>query len=531
MDEGTQKLIQTNPLLWAHYKGMNIRDGIKFSLKGMPYLADIVNCDKKVMSCKKGAQVCMTTTKYIEAMHACYYRKYDQNVLYMMPSEKSIERLSKVAFNPLFDYNRWVQKKGDTNTTLCKEINGRSIVMVGAKPQKVGGSETKDTDSLRSVACDCVMRDEIDLMDQDMVYMSKQRLKRSRFGHQINFGTPTYPDYGIDALYNDSDQRKWQIKCGSCGKYTCLVDSFPNSIILKDGKWIRACIHCQTEIFVQDGHWVADNPDHRYAGFWIDGLLSPYADLEDYMYDYNRLDGAKMSEFMRSTLGVATTEAENQLSKQDVLDMAGTDALSMYSDGDTVMGCDVGTYLHYVIGIKTGRDTYEILTLGKAESFGELHDIAQKMHVKYCVIDAMPETHKIKEFAKAEPYAVSRAFCTEHYSAKPKWDAKEGTVKANRNEWMDKVHEIFTTKKIRIPRFCPDIDVYSDSLTRTAKTIIENPDTGIRKPRWIKLSGGEGDHYYLSTLYFLLAASRASIRSRHGYEQQRFTKQKSNYHI
>jgi hypothetical protein len=250
------------------------------------------------------------------------------------------------------------------------------------------------------------------------------------------------------------------------------------------------------------------------------------------MHRYHNTEGAKHSEFLRSILGIAATEAESQLSVQDVLDVTGTDPIEMFSLGETVMGCDVGSVLHYVIGIKTGKDVYEILNVGQAESFNELHDIARKMNVKYCVIDAMPETHKIKEFAKSEPYAVSRAFCSEYYTAgRPTWDSKQGTVKANRNEWMDKVHEMVVTKRIRLPRQCPEIMNYADSLTRTAKTIIEHPETGIRKPRWLKLSGGQGDHYYLATLYFLLAASRSSIRRRGQGAIQRFTKQKASFSI
>ncbi len=295
MTEFLDNMMAASPLVWADVHKLNLRDGIKFTLDNMPYLNDLVNCDKKIMNVKKGAQVCMTTTKYIEALHACFYRKYDQNIMYMMPTVTAVERLSKVSFDPIFQYNPWLVGKGATNTTMCKEINGRSIVMVGAQAKKVGGTSTKDTDNLRSIPCDCVMRDEIDLMDMDMVYMSKQRLKRSRFGHEVNFGSPTYPGYGIDELYENSDQRKWQIKCQTCNKYTCLVESFPDSIIRKDGIWFRACVHCGAEVFVVDGQWVADFPDRREAGFWLDGLTSPYADLEEYMYQYHNISGTKMA--------------------------------------------------------------------------------------------------------------------------------------------------------------------------------------------------------------------------------------------
>lgn len=506
-----EQLMSADPLLWASGKKMNLRSGIKFTLQGMPYLVDLVNCDKKIMNCKKGAQVCMTTTKYLEAVHACYYRRYNQHIIYMMPTVTAVERLSKVAFDPIFQFNPWLMKKGDTNTTMCKEINGRSIVMVGAQPKKVAGSSVKDTDNLRSIACDCVMRDEIDLMDMDMVYLSKQRLKRSLFGHEVNFGSPTFPNYGIDALYEESDQRKWQIRCQGCGRYTSLVESFPDSIIQVGGKWIRACVHCHKEIFVSDGSWETDFPGRREAGFWLDGLISPYADLDEYMYQFNNIEGKKMAEFMRSTLGIAAVEAENQLSETVVLSRCTKDPNQMVSMGETAMGVDIGKTIHAVVGIRTGDEAYDIIHVSRMDDLHQLHDLALKMNVHGCIIDSGPFDHGVREFQKSEPYTVYLCQYSEQMPGRPVFDGKSGIVKCNRNEWMDKVHTTFSENRIRIPRPSVEVNEYAREMTRTAKTIIENPDTGQTKPRWIKMGA---DHYYHATLYMLLAASRQSPRPR-----------------
>jgi hypothetical protein len=499
-------------MIWANTHKINLRDGYKFSLKGMGYILDIVDCDKKIVNCKKGAQMCLTTAMFLKAIHACKYRMYDQNIMYMMPTVTAVEKLSKVSFDPIFQFNPWIMKKGDTNTTMCREVNGRSIVMVGAQPKRVGKSSTKDTDNLRSIPCDMVMRDEYDLMDMDMVYMSKQRLKRSRFGHEVNFASPTYPDYGIDKCYEDSDQRKWQIKCSACSKYTCLGETFPDCIQQRDGTWIRTCIHCGTEIRVEDGSWQADFPDRREAGFWVSGLLSPLADLDEYMYQYNNIDGARMSEFMRSTLGIATTESESQLNETTVLSRCTDDHNQMVSVGETCMGVDIGKQIHVVVGIRTSRDSYDILKVCRVNNLHELHDVAQKMNVKSAVLDSGPYDHGVREFQQNEPYTVYLCQYSETKPGKPKFDAKTGMVAVNRNEWCDKVHEVFTNNKIRIPRRSVEVQEFASEMTKTAKTIIENPDTGLTKPRWIKLGA---DHYYHASLYFLLAASRTTPRARH----------------
>jgi len=506
-----EKLMEADPLIWAHAKRISLRDGVAFTLKGMKYLFDIVSCKKKTVNCKKGAQMCFTTAMFLRAVHACRYRVYDQNIMYMMPTKTAVERLSQVSFDPIFEYNPWIMNKGDTNTTMCREINGRSIVMVGAQPKKVGGTSTKDTDNLRSIPCDEVDRDELDLMDMDMVYMSKQRLKRSRFGYERNWSTPTYPLYGIDLAYEESDRRKWQIQCRVCGKHTCLGDTFPNSIIQKAGRWFRSCIHCHSEIYVEDGHWEAEYSDRREAGFWVSGLLSPLADLDEYMYQYHNVEGAQMSEFMRSTLGIATTEAENQLDETTILSRCSSDHNQMISSGETVYGADMGKKIHVVFGVRTAREAYDVLCAYRLNSLRELHDLALKMNAHGAVIDSGPYDHGVRDFQRTEPYSIYLCQYSEQMPGKPIWDRKSGILKCNRNEWCDKVHTTFTKNNIRIPRSSIEINEYARQMTRTAKTIITHPDTGVPKPRWIKLGD---DHYYHATLYFLLAASRQSPRPR-----------------
>jgi hypothetical protein len=291
------------------------------------------------------------------------------------------------------------------------------------------------------------------------------------------------------------------------------VSSFPDSILQKDGKWYRACVHCQAEVFVKDGGWVSDYPDRREAGFWVSGLLSPLADLDEYMYQYHNIEGAKMSEFMRSTLGVATTEAENQLNETTVLSRCSSHPNQMVSAGETCMGVDVGKKIHATVGIRTSRDTYEVLNVSRLDTMNELHDLAMKMNVHSCVIDSGPYDHGVREFQKTEPYTIYLCQYSESQPGKPKFDGKSGMVKVNRNEWMDNVHSAYAHNKIVIPRPSVEVNEYAREMTKTAKTIITSTATGLTKPSWIKMGD---DHYYHSTLYFMLAAARTSPRQRGG---------------
>ncbi|GAG19631.1 unnamed protein product, partial [marine sediment metagenome] len=74
-----------------------------------------------------------------------------------------------------------------------------------------------------------------------------------------------------------------------------------------------------------------------------------------------------MSEFMRSTLGIAVTEAENQLDDVTVLSRCSSHPNQMVSTGETVMGVDMGKKIHVIVGIRTARETYEIINISEFE--------------------------------------------------------------------------------------------------------------------------------------------------------------------
>ncbi len=522
-----KKAMVVNPLVWAEYMPLMLSDGVQFKLEGKPYLQDIVECDKRVSSIKKGTQIFATTAMFVKALHACYWRHFNSNIIYMMPTVKQVEMVAKTAFDPIFKYNGWLKRVTSNDSASVKTINGRSIVFVGAQPQKVG-EQAKDSVNLRSIPADAVYRDEIDLMDPDMVDMSKQRLNASDIRLECNFGSPTIPGYGIDKLYDEGDQRKWMIPCRSCGKHTNLADEFPRSIIKKDGRWFRACVHCHNEIFVGDGAWVATYPDRRTASFCVEGLISPKADLEEYMFRFNNSEGTKLAEFRRSILGQATIEAGCQLSVQDVLNCCCNEGLQVMTSMETAMGVDVGNKLHVVFGIRTGKNTYRILNMTDVSDFNVLHDMAVRMNVKYAVIDKGPDIHAVRMFQKQEPYSVYRCQYSEQMLSAPDFNRETGVVKVNRNEICDQVHAAFTDKKIIIPRESNEVREFATQLTKMAKDIQPHPETGVKKVRWIKLDNKQ-DHYFHACGYFILAASKL-LPAKMGTEPKpRFTTTKSNF--
>ena len=528
-------LMQADCLVWCDRKGLQLSQDVPFELKGRPYLKDIVNCNKRVMSVIKGSQVGVTTAKFLEAVHGCVYRHYTKNIIYMLPTVKQAEVLSRVSFDPIFSYNGFLKKKLNANSASLKTINGRSIVFVGAQPQRVGETATKDSINLRTIPGDAVYRDEYDMMNQNMVTISKQRLNDSVHRIECNFSTPTIPDYGIDLLFHEGDQRYFQIKCQHCGKHTCLVTSFPNSVLFVGGRWRRSCVHCGKEIYTNDGSFEAEKPNSRNASFWVSGLMSPNADLEEYMHRYHTSEGSAMAEFERSILGRAAIEASCQLSEADVRACRSNQGMSTCSTSECCIGVDTGNGLHIVVGYRTAEATYRILMIEHIESkdisfdpYQRVHDICDKFNVACGVLDLGPDIHAVRKFQTTEQFETFRCTLPDNFGNKPRWDHNEKRVRADRNEWCGKVHSTVTGGNLQIPRGCPEIDDFCMQLTKLAKHTDINQETGVPKTRWIKV-GDKNDHYFHATLYWLLACSQRSPVREEGPRKQ--MKLRSKFHV
>lgn len=522
-------LAEQHPLLWAQYSGVNLRAGIPYKLKGYRYQIGITDFEKPKVCIKKGTQVGLTTVFFLYCLWSLIMNRYRQGVLYMMPTADTVQDVARSMFAPIISNSPVLKQYISTDTNENKVVNGRPILFTGSQLIDVGGTGVLEARKLRTFPADIVLRDELDHIPQKAIEQSIQRLNASEFRHEVDIGSPTFPDYGIEAVYNESSQGKFQIKCESCGKHTCIETSFPNSIILKGDRWIRACVHCQNEIFVANGSWEEDVKDHFRTGRWTSSLLHPNANLEEYMRRFHSVDGAKMAEFQRSVLGIGTAESNHQLSEPVIFSRCGGRAIQMYSSVETAMGVDLGNQLHCVIGIKTARDQFHILHIGRYDSYEKLAEIAKRMNVRMAVLDAGGDIHAPRKFQKETPFTTYLCRYSEHQPYEPSWDAKKGTVTANRNEWCDKVHMTFDSDgMITIPSRCPEVSEYAMEMTKTAKLYDENQKTGIVKPRWKKIGA---DHYFHATLYFLLAASRTSIKRNDGRETVRYPKAKLQYQL
>lgn len=520
-----------NPAFWAHTEGVLI-DGRPFTLTGREYQIELMlpkTMDGKVKHnevIKKGSQTGATMGKSLEIVHGAKYGLYPQGIIYYFPSKTAVEEFSAGRFKPLLKDNPLIRELcNDVNSVYTRRIDRTNVSFHGCSGTTIIGGIAKDSTAVRSTPADWILLDERDLFDDEMAVQVNQRLGNSTIRRRSDMGTPKLPDDGIDRLYNKSDMRRWQIKCDSCYKYTCLETEFPQCIRLTDkGVGYPACIHCGREIYRGNGLWVPDRPDKDTVGYWCSQLLNPNRDLALALKEFDDPEefDTTEAEFQRTVMGCAFARAEDVLRETEVLSLCTNDAMSYSSDGPCAMGFDVGyPLLHVVIGVRIGEGKYRIVRLARVKTWSDLHDLAQRYNVKSTVGDAMPESHKIREWAESEAGSGNTVYPCYTQAFLKTFDSwgSDNIVKVNKTDIFDRSHYMVTKPgMLLLPRICQEVKIFAHQMTQVAK-FLETDTKGNASYRYRKI-GGKDDHYRCALNFFYLACKKVGTPQIHRQKKE-----------
>ena len=184
-------------------------------------------------------------------------------------------------------------------------------------------------------------------------------------------------------------------------------------------------------------------------------------------------------------------------------------------EGDVVtMGVDQGKGIHVVVKKQMPDGKLAIVYLGIHQNFEDLDGLMTKYRVRRCVIDALPETRKAREFANRHKGKVYLTFYNINQKVKPKWDEEKLMVEENRTESLDFSHNLLKMKMTIIPRGLEHIDEYADQCSKVAKKLEEDEETGSKRYIYVKLGPDHfrhADNY--ATLYWMEKETMPRIRS------------------
>jgi hypothetical protein len=493
-------------LQWV--RGLKLTGGI-FDLASHPWQPEILESDCHHIVLRTAAQLGKTTVFILKILHGLISGKYPQGFIYAAPTEDSALGFSKSRFSPMIQDNPKIRELvNTTDSASLKRVGSAFLSFVGSQMTTTVGDGMKRTStSLVSTPSDGYLVDEVDRVPPRALDLLSERLSHSKVKDEFFVSTPTIPGYGIDALFEETDQRQWHIKCSHCGEYTCLETEFPNSVILRpDGTAFRACKKCRKEIHSANGIWVPAYPDRtEKRGYHISQLNSPFMDPAKILKAYE--DGANPSEFWNSKLGMPFIEAENRLTIADVYANCGTDPMATSHKPPTAIGLDIGKMIHCVVVVRPNNQTIKVIYAARVSSFADVSDICERFGVKCAVADALPETRSVREWQASLRIP---AFLCEYSgtTGAAAWNESDGKLRVNRTEALDAVHHALTTPgKITLPRRCSEIEEFAKECTNSVR-MIEEDSLGGRRMVWRPVGA---DHFQHSLSYALLAASRIGI--------------------
>ena len=462
---------------------------------------------------KKATQMVGTETHVLKTLHGLIHKKYPLGCLYLFPTGDDVSDFSSSRFQPLIidnPGNVGIYVK-DTNRTNLKRVGGAFLFFRGARLTQTVDGQKKSASKLKSIPVDKVIFDELDEMSPEAIPLALGRMKHSTVKEEVYLANPTIPDFGIDKIYNSSDQRVWMIKCQKCGKETCLELEFPDCLVrTTDNRVVRVCRHCGSEISPRHGHWVAQYPERTQdmVGRWISHLNSAYVDPKEVLDAFENPDMDK-ADVYNLMLGMAYIDAENRLTKNQVFACCGNEPMLPGCTMQCAMGVDVGKHLHVVIGYKVNEYTARIVKLARVSDFNDVHDLAKRYNVQTAVFDLYPEERKIREFQAAEDFDVFGCDYLEDKRGPATWNYKDGVVRINRTEICDQSHTFLAEgDRVELPRKNAEVEEYAKELINTAKVLQEDKETGKRVYRYKKLGA---DHYRHATNYFLLALEKIGV--------------------
>ncbi len=241
---------------------MKTEKGRPYEFSQRVYLNDIYDCWTDNMVIKKAAQVGITSFAMNKALWMAI--NHSVTIIFTMPTAADVSTFSQTRMNPSIQTSG-LQTPMKIDNVGVKQIGGSTLYLRGAWNEK----------QALSIPSDFNIHDELDRSKPDIREMYEERLSASAIAWKLDMSTPTYPNYGISALYAETDQREWFVVCEHCEKEDIL--SLENII---DGEY--RCLKCREVLDRTKGEWRA-TVDKKPVGFHITQLMAPWISAERLM--------------------------------------------------------------------------------------------------------------------------------------------------------------------------------------------------------------------------------------------------------
>lgn len=519
-------------LAWAlTYRAI---DGRPFTLARYPCLEQIYNDESPFIIVEKPNQVGASEWLINVALHALdagaahfgiEEEKGSLNVGYIFPTWTQLRDFSKDRIRKITLETEYLAKLlAPIRTGPLRRESDMGLYFIRSSAWYLRGAHRPD-DQLASFPVDILIIDEYDLITARAVVLAEKRLRASPLRMKRYVSKPTLPNVGIDKLFLESDQQRWEIRCLSCGKWQ-PPDFWQNVVRVQDdkvefhGRWSKrpkgqllksafdfVCLDCSCPIDRSGpGRWVPQKPDSPLRGYRIPGMVAPFVPLLEVVKGSLTEEPDLLLEWYRADLGLPKSPEGGQLSWDDLQGCMQPYQMARRARRCT-MGVDVGVKLHVRIGCYRDGE-WQAVWIGEVEEFEHLDELIRRYNVRSTVVDAQPETRLSRDFCKRWPGKAWMAYYNTTDAPKDVfvWHPAEsgtqaGRVTIARTEGMDRVATGHRERREGLPVNADTIQDFFKHMCAPVRVLVtRTKQDGTQYKVATYLETGP-DHYFHSSVY------------------------------
>ena len=429
------------------------------------------------------------------------------SIIYTLPTLSEAKSFVLAKFDPLIERSEGLARSVQKIAISKKQLYNTSIKRIGPSYYFFRGSFT--TWGAQSIDADILVVDELDFQKEDIRKMFEERIEGSNSKDIIYWiGYPSIPGYGIEELYQSSDQRQWYIECPHCQMRQVL--SWPESIDM--ARKIYVCRKCHKELsndVRKRGLWKAGKPDAKIHGYAVNKLMAPWVSAERLIKIFERDNPRKFANF---TLGLPYVGSDCELTDKMIENalVSETDYAGFIAERKPlkVCGIDQGAEFHILTALLT-EDTLLVNGTTKINDENSLKDYLVSNDFDFVVMDSAPNQHTAKKmlevlgpnrFIMADEQTHSKDRGKDYYEVK----LAENRVNMNRTESFDVMYDMIAEGKIKFRAAMPKLrsnDKYDQGVIDMLRNLV--PDTQERFGRAMRVYKAVGPDHLAHSLGFM----------------------------
>lgn len=424
---------------------------------------------------KKSAQVGWSVGEIIRSFHETKHQK--RNIIYVLPTNNVVKDFVIPKVNPLITSNPGIAQFVTDDSVSLKKIGDRFIFFKGG---------FSDREAI-SISGDTLVIDEYDRMpDMGVVNTFDSRLQAAIEPRRRRFSNPSMVGFGVDGLYNDSNQFHWFVKCHHCNHEWFMewtAEDKAHYINQELGQYV--CGKCGLEISDEDrrmGRWIAKFPDRHRHGYWFSQMMAPWVTAKRIIEQYEE---SNIEFFHNFVLGKAYTPTDMIVDRAAILRAT---APSTIMRSQVVIGVDQDAGGQYYVCMTPQG----IFDHGYVDAWEKIEHL-KLMYNAIVVCDPNPYQAMPKQMAAKYSDWYLCYFKNLDGMSAVQWKDKEQIVYADRTRVIDiRANEIVHARLLyrERPHELEDVIAHWNNLYRTT----EEKEDGRIKSTWIKKEDRQSDY-------------------------------------